>query len=160
MYNEKHKDQANVADMEIPAELCLELLMAADYLDTWSLVFDPGVWVLPLPFPWKVHFWPLLSLVQYWHSDMIYGATRRTMSLKMILYGVWPTQKDWALAFPHWNVLNQENLTNLDTFALVNPFFWKSWYRTDCQTVVWAIQASYILPDEHRGWMSLKWMAD
>jgi transcription elongation factor B subunit 1 len=34
MYNEKHKDQANVPDMEIPAELCLELLMAADYLDT------------------------------------------------------------------------------------------------------------------------------
>ncbi|KAJ5371372.1 Elongin-C [Penicillium cataractarum] len=34
MYNEKHKDQANVADMEIQAELCLELLMAADYLDT------------------------------------------------------------------------------------------------------------------------------
>ncbi|KAJ5488575.1 Elongin-C [Penicillium diatomitis] len=34
LYNEKHKDQANVPDMEIPAELCLELLMAADYLDT------------------------------------------------------------------------------------------------------------------------------
>ncbi|KAJ5993556.1 transcriptional elongation regulator [Penicillium sp. IBT 35674x] len=34
LYNEKHKDQANVADMEVPAELCLELLMAADYLDT------------------------------------------------------------------------------------------------------------------------------
>lgn len=34
MYNEKHKDQVNVADMDIPAELCLELLMAADYLDT------------------------------------------------------------------------------------------------------------------------------
>lgn len=33
-YNEKNKDQANVADMDIPSELCLELLMAADYLDT------------------------------------------------------------------------------------------------------------------------------
>ncbi|KAJ5102274.1 hypothetical protein NUU61_004496 [Penicillium alfredii] len=33
-YNEKHKDQANVPDMDVPAELCLELLMAADYLDT------------------------------------------------------------------------------------------------------------------------------
>jgi transcription elongation factor B subunit 1 len=33
-YNEKHKDQTNVADMDIPPELCLELLMAADYLDT------------------------------------------------------------------------------------------------------------------------------
>lgn len=34
LYNEKHKDQTNVPDMEIPPELCLELLMAADYLDT------------------------------------------------------------------------------------------------------------------------------
>ncbi|KAJ5783128.1 hypothetical protein N7457_004902 [Penicillium paradoxum] len=32
-YNEKHKDKANVPDMDIPPELCLELLMAADYLD-------------------------------------------------------------------------------------------------------------------------------
>ncbi|KAJ6129171.1 transcriptional elongation regulator (Elongin C) [Penicillium capsulatum] len=34
LYNEKHKNQANVADMDIPPEMCLELLMAADYLDT------------------------------------------------------------------------------------------------------------------------------
>jgi len=33
-YNHKNKEQANVPDMEIPPELCLELLMAADYLDT------------------------------------------------------------------------------------------------------------------------------
>lgn len=33
-YNEKNKEQSNVADMDIPPELCLELLMAADYLDT------------------------------------------------------------------------------------------------------------------------------
>jgi len=33
-YNEKNKDQHNVPDMDIPPELCLELLMAADYLDT------------------------------------------------------------------------------------------------------------------------------
>ncbi|OQE22655.1 hypothetical protein PENFLA_c012G08928 [Penicillium flavigenum] len=33
-YNEKHKDQVNVADMDIPPELCLELLMAADFLNT------------------------------------------------------------------------------------------------------------------------------
>ncbi|KAF7594453.1 Transcription elongation factor B (SIII), polypeptide 1 (15kDa, elongin C) [Aspergillus hancockii] len=33
-YNEKNKNQTNVPDMEIPPELCLELLMAADYLDT------------------------------------------------------------------------------------------------------------------------------
>ncbi|KAJ5200699.1 SKP1 component POZ [Penicillium cf. griseofulvum] len=32
-YNEKHKDQVNVPDMDIPPELCLELLMAADFLD-------------------------------------------------------------------------------------------------------------------------------
>ena len=32
-YNLKHKDEKNVPDMEIPAELCLELLMAADYLN-------------------------------------------------------------------------------------------------------------------------------
>lgn len=33
-YNEKHKNNTGVADMDIPPELCLELLMAADYLDT------------------------------------------------------------------------------------------------------------------------------
>ncbi|RAL15741.1 elongin C [Aspergillus homomorphus CBS 101889] len=32
-YNEKNKTQINVPDMDIPPELCLELLMAADYLD-------------------------------------------------------------------------------------------------------------------------------
>jgi transcription elongation factor B subunit 1 len=33
-YNEKYRDSTGVADMEMPAELCLELLLAADYLDT------------------------------------------------------------------------------------------------------------------------------
>ncbi|RMZ77722.1 hypothetical protein DV738_g4250, partial [Chaetothyriales sp. CBS 135597] len=33
-YNEQHKDSTGVPDMEIPSELCLELLMAADFLDT------------------------------------------------------------------------------------------------------------------------------
>lgn len=33
-YNEKNKGVSGLADMDIPADLCLELLMAADYLDT------------------------------------------------------------------------------------------------------------------------------
>lgn len=33
-YNYKNKNREDVQDMEIPAELCLELLMAADYLDS------------------------------------------------------------------------------------------------------------------------------
>lgn len=32
-YNERNHGVQGVQDMDIPAELCLELLMAADYLD-------------------------------------------------------------------------------------------------------------------------------
>lgn len=32
-YNEKHKGARDVPDMEIPADMCLQLLMVADYLD-------------------------------------------------------------------------------------------------------------------------------
>ncbi|RKF55601.1 Elongin-C [Golovinomyces cichoracearum] len=32
-YNYKNRDRVDVPDMEIPPELCLELLMAADFLD-------------------------------------------------------------------------------------------------------------------------------
>ncbi|KAE8453509.1 hypothetical protein EG329_010370 [Mollisiaceae sp. DMI_Dod_QoI] len=33
-YNYKNRNKEDVPDMDIPPELCLELLMAADYLDT------------------------------------------------------------------------------------------------------------------------------
>ncbi|KAI9744897.1 MAG: hypothetical protein M1818_001822 [Claussenomyces sp. TS43310] len=33
-YNYKNRNTDDVADMDIPPELCLELLMAADFLDT------------------------------------------------------------------------------------------------------------------------------
>lgn len=36
-YNEKHANETGVPDMDIPSDLCLELLMAADYLDTWDI---------------------------------------------------------------------------------------------------------------------------
>lgn len=35
-YNEKHKNSKDVPDIDVPAELCLELLMAADYLNGGS----------------------------------------------------------------------------------------------------------------------------
>lgn len=36
-YNYKNRNREDVPDMEIPAELCLELLMAADYLDGMTI---------------------------------------------------------------------------------------------------------------------------
>jgi len=33
-YSERHRDSVGVPDMDIPSELCLELLMAADFLLT------------------------------------------------------------------------------------------------------------------------------
>lgn len=32
-YNQKHAESKDVPDMDVPPELCLELLIAADYLD-------------------------------------------------------------------------------------------------------------------------------
>nr|KMM66665.1 hypothetical protein CPAG_03003 [Coccidioides posadasii RMSCC 3488] len=45
LYHEKNKGQSEVPDMDIPPELCLELLIAADYLDSdinGSCVVDSG----------------------------------------------------------------------------------------------------------------------
>ena len=39
-YNEKYKDAKDVPDMDIPTELSLELLIAADYLDGMP---DPAI---------------------------------------------------------------------------------------------------------------------
>lgn len=35
-YNHKNRNKEDVPDMDIPPELCLELLMAADFLDGQS----------------------------------------------------------------------------------------------------------------------------
>lgn len=38
-YNEKHQSSKDVADMDIPPELCLELVMAADFFDGLSILY-------------------------------------------------------------------------------------------------------------------------
>lgn len=43
-YNEKHKNSKDVPDIDVPAELCLELLMAADYLNGASTLRLGEVW--------------------------------------------------------------------------------------------------------------------
>ena len=47
-YNEKYKDSKDMPDMEIPLELCLELLMAADYLN--SMFFPVLIFTISLLF--------------------------------------------------------------------------------------------------------------
>ena len=39
-YNQKHAESKDVSDMDIPPELCLELLIAADYLDGMFVSFN------------------------------------------------------------------------------------------------------------------------
>jgi hypothetical protein len=39
-YNQKHAASKDVSDMDIPPELCLELLIAADYLDGECVLHD------------------------------------------------------------------------------------------------------------------------
>ena len=41
-YNQKHAESKDVSDMDIPPELCLELLIAADYLDGMSAARGMG----------------------------------------------------------------------------------------------------------------------
>jgi hypothetical protein len=45
-YNEKHKNSKDVPDIDVPAELCLELLMAADYLNGTFLLGAGEVYIL------------------------------------------------------------------------------------------------------------------
>jgi transcription elongation factor B subunit 1 len=39
LYNLRNRGQENVPDIDIPPEMCLELLMAADYLDSERSLF-------------------------------------------------------------------------------------------------------------------------
>lgn len=45
-YNEKHKNSKDVPDIDVPAELCLELLMAADYLNGTSRLRVGEVYIM------------------------------------------------------------------------------------------------------------------
>lgn len=40
-YSYKNRNQEDVPDMDIPPELCLELLMAADFLDSEYSILSP-----------------------------------------------------------------------------------------------------------------------
>lgn len=42
-YNYKNRDAEDVQDMDVPPELCLELLMAADFLDSMFSTPWPGI---------------------------------------------------------------------------------------------------------------------
>ncbi|KAF2832761.1 POZ domain-containing protein [Ophiobolus disseminans] len=46
-YNQKHAASKDVSDMDIPPELCLELLIAADYLDDMISAISPILGSMP-----------------------------------------------------------------------------------------------------------------
>jgi hypothetical protein len=58
LYNDRNKGQENVPDMDIPPELCLELLMVAAYLDSeFSRTLS-----LRLKLRWLISYYSSVSL--------------------------------------------------------------------------------------------------
>ncbi|KAI5197872.1 hypothetical protein E4T39_07067 [Aureobasidium subglaciale] len=71
-YNEKNRDNTGVPDLDIPPELCLELLMAADYLNAPTLLTLPSSLTKKLCIQRLSSVYPpIISARRLWRSLLI-----------------------------------------------------------------------------------------
>ena len=96
-YNEKHKNSKDVPDIDVPAELCLELLMAADYLNGmfpsfwgFACVVGEAMWCADLSIQFRRHgVYERSASVVAWMDGLMRHAILRWMFFLLWIVFPW-----------------------------------------------------------------------